>query len=402
LSSAAFCAEDVFYPAKVKDISDRNYEKAVINLLDNAQDSIVISMYILNPGLNDQHPVSRLMKDLEEALDRGVFVSIYLNTKADEDFTRGDEIAPVLFDRLRRKGGQILLVNPRYRLHDKMIIVDKRYVVIGSTNWSVTAFNDNYESSVLIDSPQLATDRLLRMQTIYLEGEDLSGPPQVSIKEEYPLSETLGMSCVLLERDEYFPCMVSNHDKRTMDLYILLIAEAARWKETSFYISMEKMGLDLGMPSDWTDTALRRQVIKCLRKLKEDYGLIDFSFEKARAAHIKMVNLEGKTFKVEKEFFSPTLLKRRKQNKQFVLLIEAYLKSRGQELSDFSYTQLSEMFSVARSTIREGVEDDAPDTDVPEDEEIKKEEPPKGPIPPGGGKPPRGGGRGSGMPGGGF
>ena len=54
-----------FHPAKVKDISDRKYEPAVIELLDNAKDSIVISMYILNPSTE---PVKLLLKDLEEDL----------------------------------------------------------------------------------------------------------------------------------------------------------------------------------------------------------------------------------------------------------------------------------------------------------------------------------------------
>lgn len=38
----------------------------------------------------------------------------------------------------------------RRRLHDKLIIVDERYVVDGSTNWSISALRDNYESATLI------------------------------------------------------------------------------------------------------------------------------------------------------------------------------------------------------------------------------------------------------------
>ncbi len=34
-----------YYPAKVRDISDRAYEGAVIELLDNAKESIVMSMW---------------------------------------------------------------------------------------------------------------------------------------------------------------------------------------------------------------------------------------------------------------------------------------------------------------------------------------------------------------------
>ena len=39
------CQADDFLSSRVKDISDRKYEKAVIELLDNAKDSITVSMY---------------------------------------------------------------------------------------------------------------------------------------------------------------------------------------------------------------------------------------------------------------------------------------------------------------------------------------------------------------------
>ena len=38
-------AQQGFLPAQVKDISDRAYESAVIELLDGARESVVISMY---------------------------------------------------------------------------------------------------------------------------------------------------------------------------------------------------------------------------------------------------------------------------------------------------------------------------------------------------------------------
>ncbi|MGB2879528.1 MAG: hypothetical protein WBD24_05070, partial [Candidatus Omnitrophota bacterium] len=60
------------HPAQVLDISDRAYEPAVISLIDNAKESIVISMYMIVPS--EKGPMARLMKDLEEALERGVSV----------------------------------------------------------------------------------------------------------------------------------------------------------------------------------------------------------------------------------------------------------------------------------------------------------------------------------------
>jgi len=156
-----------FYPAKIKDISDRAYESAVIELLDNAKQSIVMSMYILKPVKDG--PVHLLVKDLEEALARGVSVEIYLNTHQDSSTLTGDVITPPL-EELIKKGAKIYKASPNMRLHDKLIIVDGRYVVEGSMNWSVSAIKSNCESAVLIDSPELAKEKIVRVRRLVLEG----------------------------------------------------------------------------------------------------------------------------------------------------------------------------------------------------------------------------------------
>ena len=345
-----------FYEARVADISDRSYEKEVINLIDNSKGSIVISMYIIKPGDNKKHTVNRLLKDLEEALDRGVKVTLYLNTKVDgRDYKPEDVGKGACFEALRNKGAEILLVNPRNRLHDKLLIVDKRFVVVGSTNWSISALEDNYEASVLIDSPDLAKDELNRLKDMHLVGEDLKGPPQVSIKEEVKVANVVNMPCVLLENKDYLPQMITTHDARAMDLYFLLLGESLRWDKSEFYISMEKVAVDLGMPSEWTDTALRRQVIKSLSKLKNEYGLIDFQFKKARAAYVEIISLKGKTFQVESSFFKSDNLRTQTQSRELVYLIKDYLKSTDRDVNKLSNEELADMFSVSRQTIKEGL-----------------------------------------------
>ena len=356
-SGSLVCAGEKFYPSHVRDVSDRSYEPAVIELIDNSKDSIALSMYILKLGDNKRHTVNRLMIDLEEALDRGVSVTIYLNTKVDaRDYKVEDIGKSEPFNALRKKGARILLVNPRYRLHDKLLIVDSRFVVIGSTNWSISALEDNHEASVLIDSPGLAEEQLLRLKTMHLQGEDLKGAPQISLKEELKASESIKLPSALLENKDYLPQMITKHDARAMDLYFLLLRESLRWSKGEFYVSMENIALDLGMPADWTDTAIRRQVIKSLTKLKGEYGLIDFKFKKARAAHIELVSLDGGTFEVDSEFFEPENLKQQTQSREFVYLIEVYLNSKSKKISDYNYTELAEIFHISRQTIREGLE----------------------------------------------
>lgn len=349
-------AQDGFFPAQVKDISDRAYEPAVTGLLDNAKDSITISMFILKPSANPGHTINRLIKNLEEALERGVEVTLYLNAKSDQSgfSTHGIDSTDV-FDALRQKGAHVCLVTPRYMLHDKMIIVDNRYVVVGSTNWSISALNDNLESTVLIDSPLLAAARLKRMETIHLKGEDLRDPPQISIKKIYPLPELIELPRALMEDKRYFPAMVSTHDNRAMDLYLLVIAESHRRNSKEFYISLEKTAGKLNLPKDWDATALRTQVIKSLKKLKNRYTLIDVQFKHARAAKVKLFALSGETFPIKREFFAPEHLSTKRQNRKFVLLIKAYLEEEEKDINDFSNSELGRMFYVGRTTITEGL-----------------------------------------------
>lgn len=345
------------YSAEVWDISDRAYEKAVIDLLDSAKDSITISMFVLKPGKNDKHPINRLMKDLEEALERGVAVQIYLNTKGwKKSFPIGKTGKNKVFDLLREKGAQIYPITSRYMLHDKMIIVDSRFVVIGSANWSVSALTDNLESTVLIDCPALAEERLKRMKSIHLKGESLRDPPQISVEEIHPLPETIELPSALMIDARYFPGMLSTHDNRAMDLYLLLIAESYRRDSKEFSVSLERIAGQLGLPKKWSAAALRRQAIKSLRKLENTYGLIDVRFKHSRAAEVTLIEIKGETFPVKSIFFRPSFFTTTRQNKKFMLLVGVYLEHEGKFVGYFTYSELAEMFGVDRTTISEGME----------------------------------------------
>ena len=129
---------DDFPASSVKDISDRNYEEAVIRLLDGATVSIVISMYNISMGTKTNNPVKLLLNDLLEARTRGVTVTLYLNTRF-RGIGKGGAffIENPAFKKLKDAGCVIHLMPSNRTLHDKLIVVDSRYVVEGSTNWSI-------------------------------------------------------------------------------------------------------------------------------------------------------------------------------------------------------------------------------------------------------------------------
>ena len=344
-----------FYPAKVKDISDRAYEPAVIQLLDNAKESITMSMYMVKP--NESGPVYLLVKDLEEALDRGVTVEIYLNTRPDHGMPPSDiMIQP--FQTLINKGAKIYKFTSSVRLHDKLIIVDSRYVVDGSMNWSVAAIKSNYESAVLIDSPELAKDKLIRLRNFPLEGhekKEKERPDRPKALKPIPNDMIVSMSKELLDNKRYFPAMLRVQANRDMDMYLLLLAESARTGEREFFVPLEDLAVTLGVSPEWTDTAMRRQMIKDLRALQDKYGLIDVNFSYGKDAWVELKDLPGGTFKMTGDFFDPKNLISKDQPAKFVILIKALYDAEGTSIDSIGASAVAKRFGVSEFSIRKGL-----------------------------------------------
>ncbi len=343
-----------FHDAQVADISDRKYEPAVIELLDNAKESIIISMYVINPTTA---PVAMLLNDLTEALERGVKVEIYLNTC----FTSDDTFKLTKhFKKLERKGARIYLASPYYRLHDKLIIVDGRFIVEGSTNWSVSALKKNYESAVIIDSPELAEQKMARIRNILLVGmerkkEVTDRPDRPEIKAELP--DTIEIPRALLEEKQYFSRMRKWGDNRSISACLLLIAESARISKNEFFLNLEDFASELQMPKAWTDTAKRRQVIKTLKKLSIQYKLITATFTHGKDAWIKHAQIPGDTFTAKSSIFDPDFLAKTSPTAKTVLLIDALLKNEGHLREDFSEKELYQRFSTTSKQFRKGLKE---------------------------------------------
>lgn len=307
-----------YHEAKVADASDRAYEPAIIELLDNAKESIIISMYVIS---SDPAPIKLLLNDLAEALDRGVTVEIYLNTrfKTTDHF----KLTSPLKD-LEKKGAKIYLASPYHMLHDKLIIIDQRYVVEGSTNWSISALKANYESATIIDSPALAQEKTIRIKNILLKGmEGKKGNaeridrPKVKAK----LPDTVKIPLALLEDKKYFPAMRNRGDNRSINTYLLLIAESARTGKNEFFLNLEDFAADLKMPEDWSDSARRRQIIKTLNKLANRYALITATFTHGKDAYITLTGLSGATFIAPSCILDPETLAQTSPTAKTTLLI---------------------------------------------------------------------------------
>ena len=79
--ASAVVEAPAFVEGRVADASDRAYESTAIWLIDGAQASVVCSLYLVQETDDVRHPVHRLLNDLVEAAQRGVAVTLYLNTR---------------------------------------------------------------------------------------------------------------------------------------------------------------------------------------------------------------------------------------------------------------------------------------------------------------------------------
>ena len=353
--SISFADETI--PAKVTDLSDRKYESALIQLLDNAKESIVISMYSISPGTGEKNPVKLLLNDLLEARKRGVSVTMYLNTRfMGTEETEESFIGSPAFKELKDAGCNIYLIPPIRRLHDKLIIIDNRYVIVGSTNWSNSALRRNFESNTLIDSPLHAQEKLKHLENVLnfvKSNSEISNMP--FYLQELP--EKLSVPNELLINKKYFSRMVTKHDDRAFALYLLLLAHSQLIEEGEFFINLEDMGLSLDLPASWNYTALRRQVIRSLKVLQNRYNLINVKFYYGKDAFVKLADIPGGTFTISSNSIIQSQNAALTTRLKFLLLIEALLKSEGEDLYSMTKSDLAKRFNVNKTTIQKAFKD---------------------------------------------
>ena len=326
-------------------------------------------MYLITLTTEGNHPVKLLLNDLIQARERGVEVTLYLNTyfrdtAKDKSFFMKN---PTL-QGLKDAGCTVHLIPSRYRLHDKLVIVDNRYVVEGSTNWSISGLRRNFESSTLIDSPGLAGIKLKRLEDLLIRTRDEKEPlPTPGYAERLP--EALTIPKELLLNKGYFPKMVSTSDDRAMELYILLLAHSQLTGKDEFFVSLEDMGLSLGLPRSWSNTQLRRQAIRSLRKLKFRYDLIDVKFFFAKNAyvtvgaascreeHMAQPAKQSQTFTIPASSIIQPYNKALTTRLKFFLLVQALLKEEGEDIDSISNTALGRRFGVSEGTFRAALKD---------------------------------------------
>ena len=143
-------------PAKdVKVVLDKEYFQITRGLLSNAKKSVQIMMFEASfYGRYPKSPSNILIGELISARKRGVKVEVILETS-----DRGDRATERnrLTGKMLSKEGVEVIYDPLFVItHAKLIIIDGRISLLGSTNWTYHSLTSNHEVGVLIESNEVA------------------------------------------------------------------------------------------------------------------------------------------------------------------------------------------------------------------------------------------------------
>jgi len=100
-------------------------------------------------------PVMTLLRALVEAKQRGVDVRVGLDLGRDRDTGDIEDKHVNAGQWLERHGIPVVLDEDTITTHAKVVVIDDRWVVLGSHNWTRSAMLMNREVSVVIDDPAM-------------------------------------------------------------------------------------------------------------------------------------------------------------------------------------------------------------------------------------------------------
>ncbi len=143
--------------ASVTLLRNEEYFYTLHRMLGEAKKEIVVSIFNFKMGTSAGNRANIIVDDLISASKRGVKVLVVFERGKGRE--AGDENKKTA-DILKKGGVSVRFDSPHRTTHTKVVVIDRRYVFIGSHNLSQSALKYNNELSVLIDSIGVAKESL--------------------------------------------------------------------------------------------------------------------------------------------------------------------------------------------------------------------------------------------------
>lgn len=272
-ASASPSTDNVYLPS-------RAYPAAAEKEIDAAKSSVKLYLYLFSyfPARPDSAP-ARLARALVRAQKRGVRVEVVLDRDGDSgDPAEGPAKNSNALDFLR-SGGVAAYTSggPAAPLHAKLLVIDEETVLLGSANWSASAFSRNSEADVLLRSA--ATAQAVLRDFDALPRDPLPTPP-------VPGNDTL-VPAQFLTHPDALGTMVNREDERSFDTELFLLRQGTAGP---FTVDEEALARSLALPGP-TRVIDRSQIHRVLVRLRDVYKVIELHEKFGKDPVVRLLDL---------------------------------------------------------------------------------------------------------------
>ncbi|MEX2498304.1 MAG: phospholipase D-like domain-containing protein [Wenzhouxiangellaceae bacterium] len=161
-------------PGKGELLVNSEYVASVRSAIESAQSSVCVMMFLgtssrpIDGGVGPETLVAAL-----EAVAQTVEVRVILDQDDGGEPYLSAIINRPLFDRLKAAGIPIKFDDKDVLLHSKVVVIDRKTVIVGSHNWTRSGFNLTHEISVFAEQPDTAEAFQARFDDLWSELPDI-------------------------------------------------------------------------------------------------------------------------------------------------------------------------------------------------------------------------------------
>ena len=336
LLSAEQCSAEVLF--------GKEYYEELRKHIAGAESSILVGMYLMiSKPEKEEDPINRLLDDLIEAKKRGVAVKVVL-----EDSRMGVSLAA--YNKLKENGIQVYPDVPGKLLHLKAAVIDRRYVFLGSANWTRAAMEDNREATNFSESEGDAQKLTDLIESATLEPSAAPKYPGVSISSEFLLSPEKGRIFITTKADKQF------------DLYLLLLKCYAEGGEISFKADWKELATEMGYVAPENPRYHKSEkkfyynmLYKTVKGL-EQKGYIDYKNGIVTLKPDKAEKDADQSVVIPFEYWKHGYDRKLSHVAKYMYLISLYEANRSAKYPYWSHSQedMAKLYGISRDTVSDG------------------------------------------------
>ncbi len=146
---------------EIEFLPTRSYYYELMHLIEHANESIYVLMFVAKYDPGDRFDwANDVLQALCRAKARGLDIKVVLDQTTLKEYRQTIEL-------LKDCGIDVRIWIARSKMHAKLVIVDRRYLFVGSHNWTESALYYNIEASILVEDPKLAQQALGLFQEVW-------------------------------------------------------------------------------------------------------------------------------------------------------------------------------------------------------------------------------------------